>query len=196
MAVPAAWPASEHHWATLAMPLLRTRPWLALFLAVAPGFVWVGVLAIGEHASTEGPFDGICNGRRCVQAAEQFLVVDLIEKFLDVDFKDPLRTGLAEMALDEVDGVVGAATFPKTILVFRKVGFPLGLQNQNQQRLERAVYQIWNTQGTQFIFARLGDPFAPDRRGPVVDRKLGRHAQFLGGLEGFHAVDAGGVFAL
>jgi len=46
MAVPAAWPSSEHHYATFALPLLRERPWLALFLAVAPGFVWVGVLLL------------------------------------------------------------------------------------------------------------------------------------------------------
>jgi hypothetical protein len=46
MAVPAAWPSSEHHYATFAMPILKTRTWLAVFLAVAPGFVWVGVLLL------------------------------------------------------------------------------------------------------------------------------------------------------
>ena len=46
MAVPAAWPSSEHHYATMAMPILRERPWLATFLAVAPGFVWVGVILL------------------------------------------------------------------------------------------------------------------------------------------------------
>jgi hypothetical protein len=46
MAVPAAWPASEHHYATFALPILKTRTWLAVFLAVAPGFVWVGVLLL------------------------------------------------------------------------------------------------------------------------------------------------------
>ena len=47
MAVPAGtWPSSEHHYATMALPILRHRPWLATFLAVAPGFVWVGVILL------------------------------------------------------------------------------------------------------------------------------------------------------
>lgn len=97
------------------------------------------VLAGGERASLEDLSDRGCDDGRCVEATEEFPMVETIEELFDVDLEDPLRASLAQVALDEVDSIMGPTPFPESVLVSRKVDLPLGFQDEDQQRLVGAV---------------------------------------------------------
>ena len=121
-------------------------------------------------------------------------MIDAVEALRDIERERVLRPK-PDTVEEGSDGIVAGASRAKARGMRRQLGFPCGFQGLAHDGLPCPFMLRWNPEGALFSTPTLGYPDAAQRGGLTIETQCLGQSPPSSWREGFHAVDARGMFA-